>query len=105
MKFRYKHQAVKENSRTPLDGEGDVSITIWLSNMKKLIKKPNFCSLNLTGSMYILKSVEYYFFIPYSLIEMSNDQYVDPTQRMAESTMRIKDLYQVERVNSSPSYS
>ncbi|PHZ09324.1 uncharacterized protein RHIMIDRAFT_50665 [Rhizopus microsporus ATCC 52813] len=28
---------------------------------------------------------------------MSNDQYVDPTQRMAESTMRIKDLYQVER--------
>lgn len=55
--------------------------------------------------MYILKSVEYYFFIPYSLIEMSNDQYVDPTQRMAESTMRIKDLYQVERVNSSPSYS
>lgn len=72
--------------------------------MKKLIKKRNLCSLNLTGSMYILKSVEYYFFTP-SLVVMSNDQYVDPTQRMAESTMRIKDLYQVERVNSSPSYS
>lgn len=31
---------------------------------------------------------------------MSKDQYVDPTKRMAESTMRIKDLYQVERVKA-----
>ncbi|KAI9279766.1 hypothetical protein BY458DRAFT_501622 [Sporodiniella umbellata] len=28
---------------------------------------------------------------------MSKDQYIDPTQRMAESTMRVKDLYQVEK--------
>jgi hypothetical protein len=56
--------------------------------------------------MYILKVRGIlFFFTSFSLVEMSNDQYVDPTQRMAESTMRIKDLYQVERVNSSSSYS
>jgi hypothetical protein len=35
----------------------------------------------------------------------AQNQYIDPTGRMAESTMRIKDLYQAEKVSSNNSFS